>query len=76
MAKIDAVVSRFKVFWKFGLDLGNIGTEDMKKWPSMWLALVKQGWMQMVLKRDLDSSNYGGKCLMPSEYAFFDNVDW
>jgi hypothetical protein len=76
MAKIDGIVSRFKIFWKFGLDLSNTGTEDMKKWPSVWLSLVKQQWMNMELKRDLDSGNFGEKCLMPSEYAFFDDVNW
>jgi hypothetical protein len=76
MAKVDGVVSRFKVFWKFGLDLSNVSAEDMKKWPSMWLSLVKQGWVKMELKRDLYPGNSGEQCLMPSEYAFFDNVDW
>ena len=76
MAKIDGVVSRFKVFWRVGLDLTNVSADDMKKWPSTWLGLVKQGWMKMELKRDLYPGNSGEKCLMLSEYAFFDNVDW
>jgi hypothetical protein len=76
MAKIDELVSRFKVFWKFGLDLSSIGTDDMKKWPAVWLGLVKQQWMRMELKRDADPGSGGGRCLMLSEYAFFDNVNW
>jgi hypothetical protein len=81
MAKFDGL-KRFKVFWRFGLDLSgigalsSIGAEDMKGWPSVWLALAKQQWMRLELKRDLDLDNFGDKCLMPSEYAFFDNVDW
>jgi hypothetical protein len=75
MAKIDEIVSRFNVFWKYGLDISRLGSDDMKKWPSIWLAMVRKGWMRMELKRDLDAGNYG-KCLLPSEYAFFDNVHW